>query len=227
MNISVVIPAYNEEESIALVVGAIPKEVNSIFVVDNGSTDTTAAKAKNAGATVIYEPKQGYGVACQAGIKAAAGCDILVILDGDYSDYPEEMHLLFDPIINDKADFVLGSRVLGIHEPGALPLQSRWGNALAVFLIRLLFKYSFTDMGPFRAIRYDMLMNLDMRDLNFGWNVEMQTKAVRQGLRIKEVPVRYRMRLGKSKISGTISGIVRAGTKIIYSIFKYYVLLRR
>ena len=220
--ISVIIPALNEEASIANVINALPKDiVDEIIVVDNGSNDSTSSVAKNAGARVVKEEVRGYGAACQKGISCAAVSDIMVILDADYSDYPERIRLLLDPIIEQDFDLVLGSRILGNAEKGSLSLPQVIGNKLAVYLIFKLTGFKFTDMGPFRAIKAGKIRDLRMIDKNFGWNVEMQIKAVKQGLRIKEVPVDYRNRIGKSKISGTISGVVKAGIKITTSVFRY------
>ena len=213
--IGVVIPALNEEGAIGRVIVAIPDWVDEIVVADNGSTDRTAMAAEVAGALVTVEPVRGYGAACQAGIKALPAVDIVVFLDGDYSDYPEDMHHLVDPILVSNADFVVGSRVLGTREKGALTPQQRFGNWLACRLMRLFFGTRFTDLGPFRAIRSDALRALDMRDRAYGWTVEMQIKAARSGLAIEEVPVRYRPRIGVSKISGTVRGTVLAGYTIL------------
>lgn len=213
--IGVVIPALNEEGAIGRVIAAIPDWVDEIVVADNGSSDRTATTAEVAGAHVTVEPARGYGAACQAGITALPPVDIVVFLDGDYSDYPEDMHLLVDPIAANEADFVVGSRVLGTHEKGALTPQQRFGNWLACRLMRRFFGTRFTDLGPFRAIRIEALQALDMRDRAFGWTVEMQIKAARCGLAIKEVPVRYRPRIGVSKISGTVRGTVLAGYTIL------------
>ena len=220
--VSVIIPAFNEQESIPKVIKDIPKNIaDQIIVVNNGSTDKTKEAAEGLGVQVMDEPRRGYGAACLKGLSGLNGSDIVVILDADYSDYPQQMEDLIGPIANNQADFVIGSRVLGKREQGALAPQSYWGNKLAAFLIKRLFNFKFTDMGPFRAIRADSLRSLKMEDKNFGWNVEMQIKALKQGLRIKEVPVDYRKRIGTSKISGTISGTVKAGSKIIFTIFKY------
>ena len=220
--ISVIIPALNEERSIANVIYDLPKDiVDEIIVVDNGSSDKTGFVAEHAGAKVVKESVQGYGAACQKGVSCAAVSDIIVILDADYSDYPERIGLLLDPIIEQDFDMVLGSRILGNAEKGSLNWPQILGNKLAVYLIFKLTGYRYTDMGPFRAIKTKKLKDLNMIDKNFGWNVEMQIKAVKHGLRIKEVPVDYRNRIGKSKISGTISGVVKAGIKITYSVFKY------
>ena len=220
--ISIIIPAYNEESSIGLVLDALPQEkIHEIIVVDNGSTDATARVAQEHGARVVKEPKKGYGSACRKGIDELDAPDIVVFIDGDFSDFPEEIVLLIGPIETGEKDFVLGSRMIFPKSQLALLPQARYGNRLAILLIKLFFKYEFTDLGPFRAIRYSSLISLGMQDRDFGWTVEMQIKAVRNGLRIHEVPVNYRKRIGISKITGTISGTIRAGTKIIYTIFKY------
>ena len=220
--ISIIIPAYNEESSIGLVLKALPSEIiNEIIVVDNGSTDRTARVAAENGARVVKELKKGYGAACLKGIKELDSPDIVVFLDGDFSDFPEEIISLIDPIEKGDIDFVIGSRMILPKSRSALLPQARYGNQLAVFLIKLFFKHPFTDLGPFRAIRYNSLMAIGMQDTNFGWTVEMQIKGVKKGLRIMEVPVNYRERVGVSKITGTVSGTFKAGTKIIYTIFKY------
>lgn len=220
--ISVLIPAFNEEKSIARVIKELPKGfVDEIVVIDNGSTDATREVALRQGTKVVEERRRGYGSACLKGLASIGETDILVILDGDYSDYPEQITRLVEPIASGKADFVIGSRVLGETEEGALTSQQYWGNKLAVFLIHRIFSYKFTDMGPFRAILFESLKSLNMTDKDFGWNAEMQVKAVRYGLKIIEVPVDYRRRIGKSKISGTITGTIKAGSKIIFTIFKY------
>jgi glycosyltransferase involved in cell wall biosynthesis len=222
--ISVIIPAYNEEESLPHVLNDLPQDrLHQIIVVDNRSTDRTAEVARANGATVVYEKRQGYGQACLSGMAVLDAPDIVVFLDGDYSDYPEEIDLLVEPILKDEADFTVGSRMILKESRKALLPQARYGNMLAVFLIRLFFGYRFTDLGPFRAIRYESLQAIGMRDRDFGWTVEMQIKAVQKSLRIREIPVRYRMRIGVSKITGTVSGTFKAGTKIIYTIFKYLV----
>lgn len=223
--ISVLIPAFNEEKSIAQVISELPQGlVDEIVVIDNGSTDATREVAHRSGARVVDEPHKGYGSACLKGLESIDNTDIVVIIDGDHSDYPEQITRLVGPIVSGDADFVIGSRILGRREDGALTPQQYWGNKIAVFLIHRLFGYKFTDMGPFRAIGFENLKSLNMRDKNFGWNVEMQIKAVNNGLNIREVPVDYRKRIGVSKISGTISGTIKAGTKIIYAIFKYAAL---
>jgi len=222
MNIGVIIPAFNEEQSIGKVVASIPGNVvNEIVVVNNNSTDNTSAEARNAGATVLNETFHGYGAACLNGIQYLQNknIDIIVFMDGDYSDYPEEINLLVEPIINDQYDFVIGSRILGKREKGALPLQSRAGSIVAGFLIKLFWGQKYTDLGPFRAIRFDDLLKLKMKDKWYGWTVEMQIKAVKKKLRIKEVPVSYRKRIGKSKVTGTIKGTIMASTIILKTIF--------
>lgn len=220
----IIIPAHNEAQSIGLVLDEIPRDlVEEVIVVDNRSSDRTAEVAQAHGATVLHEPEMGYGAACLRGVAATGNdTDVIVILDGDHSDYPEDLDLLLSPIRSGKADFVVGSRVLGEREPGALPWNQRWGNWLASLLIRVLYRRHFSDMGPFRAIRRDHLMAYGMVDRTFGWNVEMHARAIIHGTRIMEVPVRYRKRIGTSKISGTIKGTVMAGTMIIGTIFKYY-----
>ena len=223
--ISVIIPAFNEEESIGLVIQNLPqKKIKEIIVVNNGSTDKTAYIAKEHGAKVVYETYRGYGAACLKGISELNEPEIVVFLDGDFSDFPEEIESLVDPIINNQADFVLGSRMLLPQSRVSLLPQARYGNLLAVFLIKLFFRHQFTDLGPFRAIRYKSLKELNMVDKNFGWTVEMQIKSVKHGLCIKEVPVQYRKRIGVSKITGTISGTFKAGIKIIFTIFKYLLI---
>ena len=221
--ISVIIPAYNEEKAIGLVIRDIPKKmVEQIIVVDNGSEDNTFLKAKNAGAYVVREPRKGYGNACLKGLSnLTQDTKIVVFIDGDYSDYPEDMERLVHPIIDNKADITIGSRLIGGRGKGALLLRACIGNKLATFLIRIFWGFRFTDLGPFRAIRYKSLTQMNMKDRNFGWTVEMQIKAVINRLRILEVPVRYRRRIGQSKITGTIGGTIKAGVKIIYTIFKY------
>lgn len=226
MVIDVVIPALNEEGAIAKVVGDIPKSlVRNIVVVDNASTDNTAAVAEAAGALVVRQNQKGYGAACLAGIAKVAENpikpDILVFLDGDYSDHPEQMPLLVNPIIAGESDMVIGSRAKGQREAGAMAPQQIFGNWLATFLIRLIYKYRYSDLGPFRAISWKALQQIGMRDEDFGWTVEMQIKALKEKLKVSEVPVDYRQREGHSKITGTLRGTVMAGYKIIYTIFKY------
>ena len=205
------------------VVRDIPKAlVHTVIVVDNNSTDKTAEYAGKAGAVVVHEARKGYGYACLAGINYAKALrpDAVVFLDGDYSDHPEEMPLLLEKLA-EGYDLVIGSRLLGRAEPGALLPQARWGNRLAALLIKFLYGYTYTDLGPFRAIKWDKLMNLNMRDGTFGWTAEMQVKTARLGFKIAEVSVSYRKRIGVSKVSGTISGTIKAGHKILMTIFKY------
>lgn len=221
--IAVVIPALNEEQAIVPVLRAIPKSIAPlVVVVDNGSTDHTARRARSQGAMIVGEPRRGYGTACLAGIDALPEeIDIVVFLDADYSDHPEEMEKLVAPILKNEADFVLGSRMVRAASRSALTPQQRFGNRLATTLIRLLFGHRYTDLGPFRAIRKDALDSLGMSDRGYGWTVEMQIKAIRAGLRVLEVPARYRPRLGKSKISGTLKGTLLAGGKILYTVFRF------
>jgi glycosyltransferase involved in cell wall biosynthesis len=222
MKAVVIIPAYNEEKSISSVINDIPEErVSEVIVVNNRSTDRTTEIAEEAGATVLHESLMGYGAACLKGIDylEGKGFELIVFLDGDYSDYPNEIDLLIDPIISGEYDFVLGSRVMGNREKGALPVQSRIGSVIAGLLINLFWHVRFTDLGPFRAIKYDKLMELDMKDKWFGWTIEMQIKAAKKKYRIKEVPVSYRKRIGKSKVTGTIKGSVMAGVIILKTIF--------
>jgi glycosyltransferase involved in cell wall biosynthesis len=226
--VSVVMPARNEESSIARVLAEIPRTlVDEIIVVDNGSRDRTAEVARAHGATVVHEPLAGYGRACLAGIARARDSGVIVILDADYSDFPDDLPALLDPIVANEADLVIGSRVLGGAEPGALPWHQRLGNRLACRLFLLLYGVRFTDLGPFRAIGRDALTRLEMTDPTYGWNVEMHAKAIIAGLRIREVPVRYRRRIGRSKISGTVGGTIRAGTRIISTTLMYYPSYRR
>ena len=227
MLVDVIIPAFNEEASISKVVADIPKKlVRDIIVCNNASTDRTAAVAKEGGAIVVNQPLKGYGNACLKGIEYLKNKssedkpDIVVFLDGDYSDHPEEMSKLILPIEKEGKDMVIGSRALGDMEKGAMMPQQIFGNWLATTLIRLFYNYEFTDLGPFRAIRYDKLIDIDMQDKTFGWTVEMQVKAAKYGLKCKEVPVTYRRRIGISKVSGTLKGTVLAGHKILWTIFK-------
>ncbi|MHC4779189.1 MAG: TIGR04283 family arsenosugar biosynthesis glycosyltransferase [Planctomycetota bacterium] len=217
--ISVVIPALNEESSIAKVIGAVPSWVDEVVVVDNGSTDSTVATARAAGAKVVHESRRGYGSACLRGVANLRDPDVVVFLDGDFSDDPTEMDALVDPVAEGRADMVIGSRTRGEREAGALTPQAIFGNWLSCTLIRLLWRVRFTDLGPFRAIRRRSLEALDMVDPDFGWTVEMQIKASRAGMKIMEVPVAYRRRIGVSKISGTLKGVLGAGWKILSTIF--------
>ncbi|MEO1405590.1 MAG: glycosyltransferase family 2 protein [Pseudomonadota bacterium] len=217
--ISVIIPALNEEAAIAGVIGRIPDFVTDIIVADNGSTDETAARARDAGARVVYVPEAGYGRACLAGVAEAGKTDILVFIDGDGSDVPEEMGDLLAPVINGTVDMVIGSRALGNAERGSLTLPQRFGNRLACSLMRLFWGAEYTDLGPFRAIRREAYEHLDMTAPTFGWTVEMQVRALKQKLAVADVPVSYKQRIGVSKISGTVRGVVLAGTYILGTIF--------
>ena len=223
--IKVIIPAYNEQDSIGNVIRDIPKIVDEIIVISNNSTDKTEENAKNAGATVLCEKRKGYGYACLKGMDYISQKEkkpaIVVFLDGDYSDYPEQLLEIIHPILIDNLDFVVGSRVKKLREHGAMTPQQIFGNWLATFLMTLFFKAKFTDLGPFRAIKYDKLLALKMEDTTYGWTVEMQLKALKQQLTYTEVPVKYRNRIGVSKVSGTIKGSILAGVKILGWIFKY------
>ena len=220
--IGVVIPALDEAQSIARVIDEIPGWVDHVVVADNGSRDGTGQIAADHGADVVTEPRDGYGAACQAGIRHLMrhGIEMIVFLDGDYSDNPGEMDRLVDPIIAGNADLVIGSRLLGDAEPGSLTLAQRFGNRLACALMRLFWGVRYSDLGPFRAIRADTLAGLHMRDRAFGWTVEMQVRAAQAGLVGSEQPVSYKPRIGQSKISGTVSGTFRAGTAILGTIFR-------
>ncbi len=224
-NIDVIIPAYNEEEAIAKVVRDIPKNwVRDIVVADNGSEDNTAEAARSMGATVVFQPVKGYGNACLKAMEYIAAKsikpDIILFIDGDYSDFPEQLPLVVNPIIKDQADLVIGSRALGKLEKGAMMPQQIFGNWLATSLIKWIYKVEFSDLGPFRAIRYTSLEKIAMEDRDFGWTVEMQVKAAKYKLRCKEVAVDYRKRIGTSKVSGTVKGTILAGHKILWTIFK-------
>jgi len=211
MKISVVIPTLNEEQAIGEVVNAVPADrVHEIIVVDNGSTDDTANRASSAGARVIRESRRGYGSACLAGAKAAAGADIIVFLDGDRSDDPEQLPAIAGPVLNNQADLVIGSRIKGVLAKGAMPLHGRLGNHLIVYLVRLLYGANITDIGSFRAIKARTLRDLNMEQMTYGWPVEMVVKAARRGLRIQSVPIKYRKRIGESKVTGTIRGTILA-----------------
>jgi glycosyltransferase involved in cell wall biosynthesis len=223
--IDVVIPALNEEASLPLVLAALPhSQVRRIVVADNGSRDGTARVAQQGGAVVVPAARRGYGSACLAGLdylRRHDPPDVVVFVDADFSDHPDELPRLVAPILAGAADLVIGSRVLGAREPGALLPQARAGNLVACLLIRLLYGHRYTDLGPFRAVRWDALEHLGMADPNFGWTAEMQVKALRHKLRVIEVPVSYRKRVGVSKITGTIAGTVRAGYKILWTVLRY------
>ena len=223
--IDVVIPAFNEEASLPLVLRSIPKPpVERVVVVDNNSKDATAGLAEQGGAIVVPELRPGYGSACLAGLTYLRDHnppDIVVFLDADFSDHPEELPDLVSPIVEEGVDLVIGSRVLGDRQPGALLPQARVGNLIACSLIRILYSHRYTDLGPFRAIRWNALESLEMSDPDFGWTAEMQVKAVRARLEIAEVPVRYRKRVGVSKITGTVRGTLMAGYKILWTVLRY------
>lgn len=223
--IKVIIPAYNEQDSIANVINDIPKNVDEVIVISNNSTDKTEINAENAGATVLKEQRKGYGYACLKGMdyisKQKIKPEIVVFLDGDYSDYPEQLTEIVAPIVNDNIDFVIGSRVKELREAGSMTPQQVFGNWLATFLMKLFFGAKFTDLGPFRAIKYNKLLALKMEDKTYGWTVEMQLKALKQKLSYVEVPMKYRNRIGVSKVSGTVKGSIFAGIKILGWIFKY------
>lgn len=226
MIVDVIIPAWNEERSIGKVVSDIDRGlVRTVIVVDNNSRDATAEVSESAGAQVLHESIQGYGAACLTGIAYANGCspkaDVIVFMDADYSDYAEEMPQLLAPIVSGYADLVIGSRALGQREKGSMTPQQVFGNWLATFLIRLIYRFRYTDLGPYRAIRLEKLNVIGMRDQNYGWTVEMQIKALQRHLKITEVPVNYRRRIGVSKVSGTLKGTILAGYKIILTIFRY------
>lgn len=229
--VAVIIPALNEAEALPKVLGDLP-DVGVKIVVDNGSDDETAQIAHRMGATVIAEPQRGYGAACLRGLQqlesiaeSRRGTDgeieVVAFVDADYGDHPDRLTEIAGPIFDGEVDFVLGSRILGKRESGAMPPQAVWGNRLACFLMKRIWGVTYTDLGPMRAIRYSVLKQLEMEDRNFGWTVEMQIKAARAGIAFREIPVPYRRRVGVSKISGTISGTIRAGYKILYTIFRY------
>lgn len=224
--IDVIIPAYNEEKSIPKVIAEIPKFIRYIVVANNNSTDQTQQAAETAGAKVVFEAQKGYGKACLTAMdwikKQEIQPDIVVFLDGDYSDYPEEMKDLVQPILDGKADMVIGSRALGKRESGSMTLPQVFGNWLATTMMKYMQGAKFSDLGPFRAIVWKKLLDLNMVDQNFGWTIEMQIKAHKAGLRYTEVPVNYRKRIGVSKVSGTVKGVIGAGYKIIFTIFKYW-----
>ena len=223
--IIVIIPAFNEEASIGKVIQEIPEIVSEIIVVSNNSTDSTAEVAKNAGATVLFEARKGYGYACLKGMdyisEKSEKPTIIVFLDGDYSDYPAELTQIIEPIIKDNYDMVIGTRVKKWREKGSMTFPQRFGNGLATSLMKLFFNANFSDLGPFRAIEYNKLLDLNMQDKTYGWTVEMQLKAIKQNYKYIEVPVHYKNRIGVSKVSGTIKGAIFAGIKILTWIFKY------
>ena len=223
--IKVIIPAFNEADSIGLVIQDIPDLVEEVIVVSNNSTDQTEENARKAGASVLTETRKGYGYACLKGMdyvaEQAEKPDIIVFLDGDYSDYPEQLSAIIQPILQENIDFVIGARVDRLREEGAMTFPQIFGNWLATRLMRLFFGAKFTDLGPFRAIKYEKLLALKMEDKTYGWTVEMQLKAIKQKLSYVEVPVNYRNRIGVSKVSGTVKGAVMAGVKILGWIFKY------
>ena len=227
--IKVIIPAYNEEGSIASVIKDIPSNIDEIIVISNNSTDKTEVNAAKAGATVLKESRKGYGYACLKGMEYISNLeisqqpDIIVFLDGDYSDYPAQLTELIAPIIDDNIDFVIGSRVKELRETGSMTPQQVFGNLLATFLMKVFFGAKFTDLGPFRAIKYQKLLQLKMEDKTYGWTVEMQLKAIKQHFSYLEVPMKYRNRIGVSKVSGTLKGTIFAGVKILGWIFKYSV----
>lgn len=224
--IDVIIPAYNEEKSIPLVIREIPDFVRNVVVANNNSTDHTKEAAEKEGAVVVFEPQKGYGKACLTAMdwikNQEIQPDIVVFLDGDYSDYPEEMTDLVRPIIKGEADMVIGSRAKGQKEAGSMTFPQIFGNWLATTLMQYIQKAQFSDLGPFRAIDWQKLLSLNMVDQNFGWTIEMQIKAHKKGLRYTEIPVNYRKRIGVSKVSGTVKGVIGAGYKIILTIFKYW-----
>ena len=227
--IKVIIPAYNEEGSIASVIKDIPSYIDEIIVISNNSTDKTEVNAAKAGATVLKESRKGYGYACLKGMEYISNLeisqqpDIIVFLDGDYSDYPAQLTELVAPIVDDNIDFVIGSRVKELRETGSMTPQQVFGNLLATFLMKVFFGAKFTDLGPFRAIKYQKLLQLKMEDKTYGWTVEMQLKAIKQHFSYLEVPMKYRNRIGVSKVSGTLKGTIFAGVKILGWIFKYSV----
>ena len=226
MRISVIIPAFNEEKSIPYVLNDIPNFVNQIIVCDNSSTDKTSEIAKSFGAKVVFEKKKGYGYACLKAISYLKNLEvkpeIVVFIDGDYSDDPKEMKKIIDPIVSEGYDFVLGARTESLRDKHSMTTHQIFGNWLACLLMKIFFDSTFKDLGPFRAITWDKLMQLNMRDKTFGWTIEMQIKALMKNYKYKEIAVKYKKRIGKSKISGTLKGSILAGKKILYLIFKYY-----
>ena len=224
-DINVIIPAYNEADSIAKVIKEIPEVVSEIIVVSNNSTDDTILNARRAGATVLDEPNKGYGYACLKGMNYIAKKSkkpfIIVFMDGDYSDYPEELTKLIEPIEKNNVDLVIGARTEELREQGSMTPQQIFGNKLATTLMRWFFGANFTDLGPFMAIRYDRLLEMKMVDKTYGWTIEMQLKALKMKMSYTEIPVRYKKRIGVSKVSGTLKGSIFAGVKILGWIFKY------
>ncbi len=225
VDIKVIIPAFNEADSIGHVIKELPTTVSEIIVVNNNSTDDTVKNAEKAGATVLTEKRKGYGYACLCGLdyvaKQSKVPDIIVFIDGDYSDYPEELDQVVAPILENGVDFVVGARKKSLREEGSMTPQQIFGNWLATFLMRLFFGAKFTDLGPFRAIKYEKLKELEMEDKTYGWTVEMQLKILRKKMTYIEVPVHYKKRIGVSKVSGTVKGSIFAGIKILGWIFKY------
>lgn len=220
--VAVVIPCLDEERSLGLVLGEIPRDlVHDVVVVDNGSRDRSAEVAMAAGARVVSEPKRGYGAACLRGIEEARDADVIVFLDGDHSFFPEDLRVLLPPVLSREADLVVGTRTRSAEGRRAMAPQARYGNALACFLMRLFFGIRYTDLGPFRAIRREALLRLSMQDRNYGWTIEMQIKAAERKLKVLEVPVRCRERIGKSKITGTVRGTLGAGAKILLTIARH------
>ncbi len=231
VTIDVIIPAFNEENAVGKVIDDLPLSlIRHVVVCDNGSTDDTAQAAQSRGAVVVYEKRKGYGSACQRGLaylrQLEKEPDFIVFLDADYSDYPNELPDLVSPMLKTDYELVIGSRVLGQVEKGALTLPQRFGNRLATVLMKILFGVQFTDLGPFRAVRYKSLEKMNMKDPDYGWTVEMQIKAAQMGMKSLEVPVSYRQRIGTSKVSGTIRGVIGAGTKILGLIFWYGIMKR-
>ena len=224
-DIKVIIPAYNEANSIAKVIEEIPAIVSEIIVVNNNSSDVTAINATRAGATVLNETRKGYGYACLCGMdyiaKKSRKPNIIVFIDGDYSDYPEELSKIVKPILDDNVDLVIGARIKALREDGSMTPQQIFGNKLATFLMKLFFRSTFTDLGPFRAIKYEKLLEMEMEDKTYGWTIEMQLKALKNKMSYVEIPVHYKKRIGVSKVSGTIKGSIFAGVKILAWIFKY------
>lgn len=222
MKISIVIPAFNEEQAIGKVIGTLPKGfLDEIIVVDNGSTDNTAKVATAAGARVVFEPRPGYGAACFAGARASRDSDIIVFLDGDYSDDPGQLEMIINPVLHDEADLVIGSRITGELEKNAIPLHGRLGNRFLVLMLRVLHGITISDLGSFRAIKTPALFKLNMEQMTYGWPIEMVVKAARHGLRLKSVPIRYRRRIGQSKVTGTWKGTILATYYLLMVPMKY------